>query len=81
MITFIADFFMLCIFIEIQACENKPISNCLKIFKISRKKRKKIGVFFFSKDKKLSFRIYTVTDFLSNKKFLAQNYKKKPRVH
>ena len=44
-------FFMLCIFIEIQGCENERISECLKILNtISRKKKlKKIGAFFYLK--------------------------------
>ena len=53
---YIETFFMLCIFIEIQAYENKRmcISGCLKILNtISRKKRlKKLNVFFYLKIQK-----------------------------
>ena len=60
MLTFIFRdfFFVLCIFIELQACENERISGCLKILNtMSRQKRKKVS--FLRKDtKKRSKEIY-----------------------
>ena len=45
-----SDIFMLCVFIEMQACENERIYGCLKIVNTNRKI--KLNMFFVPKNTK-----------------------------